>query len=60
MPWWEKLYYELFDPQAITCSTYPVVPAWPILALLIGAIVAGLIIAYLYNPYLFHGDTKID
>ena len=21
MPWYEKLYYQLFDPQAITCST---------------------------------------
>lgn len=21
MPWYEKLYYQLFDPQTITCTT---------------------------------------
>jgi hypothetical protein len=31
MPWWEKLYYQLFDPQAITCSTTFVFPSGYIL-----------------------------
>lgn len=28
--------------------------------ILIGALIVGLLITYLYNPWLFHGDTKID
>lgn len=44
MPWWERLYYELFDPQAITCSTYPVAPAWPFLVIIVVVAVIGLIL----------------
>lgn len=37
MPWWEKLYYQLFDPNAISCSTYTTVP--------IGGYIIGMIVA---------------
>ncbi len=51
MPWWEKLYYELFDPQAITCSTYYTVPGIyfvaPIIALAI--VCAVFLVAIIYD-----------
>lgn len=43
MPWWERLYYEMFDPQAITCSTHPVYPAWPFVLLIV---VCGIVALY--------------
>lgn len=44
LSWWERLYYELFDPQAITCSTYPVAPAWPFLLIVVVVAVVGLVL----------------
>lgn len=47
MPWWERLWYELFDPQAITCSTHPVVPAWPFLLVVVVVVTIGFVLLYL-------------
>lgn len=46
MPWWERLYYEMFDPQAITCSTHPVYPAWPFVLLIVVVVVCGIVALY--------------
>jgi hypothetical protein len=48
MPWWEKLYYQLFDPQAITCTTmYPLPFGWVLLAIGIAAVLVLIYIKYL-------------
>jgi hypothetical protein len=46
MPWYEKFYYQLFDPQAITCSTYPTVPLIYFVAPMIGIVVSGFIFSW--------------
>lgn len=43
MPWWEKLWYWLFDPQAITCTTCYTIPGIYIIGpVLIGVIICGI------------------
>lgn len=46
MPWWEKLYYELFDPQAITCSTHYTIPGIYFVGPIIGLVVVTVALSF--------------
>jgi hypothetical protein len=46
MSWWEKLYYQLFDPQAITCSTISPIPLIYFVAPMIGIVVSAVILSW--------------
>ena len=58
MPWWEKLYYQLFDPQAITCTTY--YTAFSVGWLLLLAIGILLVVLFVYIKYLRFNLTDLN
>ncbi len=53
MPWYERLYYELFDPQAITCSTHYTIPGiyfvMPFVVTLVIGISIGAVTLWLWS-----------
>lgn len=60
MPWWEKLYYQLFDPQAITCSTHVPIPGIYFVGPVIVLVTVGCVLLWYIGKHAINANQKTN